>query len=151
MSRLRTLFPDNYSRFNYPLTILSLNIKNTVSWLSPKIQITFGLVAIVLVVMVFASWLHLLPSNQEVNDRSRSQLCDAIAVSILEPLQRGERNKVASILETIASRNPNISSLGIRDGNGLLVSGTDDHAICWANDSDVKKLSIPLRLSLIHI
>ena len=145
MSRLRTLFPDNYSRFNYPLTILSLNIKNTVSWLSPKIQITFGLVAIVLVVMVFASWLHLLPSNQEVNDRSRSQLCDAIAVSILEPLQRGERNKVASILETIASRNPNISSLGIRDGNGLLVSGTDDHAICWANDSDVEKLSIPLR------
>ena len=111
------------------------------SWLSPKIKITFGLVAIVMLVMVSASYVNLLPSKQSHDVRARAQLCDAVAVSVLEPLQKHESAKVDALVETIVQRNPDMLSIGIRSANGRLVSHAGEHAKCWEATSGVEKLS----------
>ena len=115
------------------------------SWLSPKIIITFRLITIVLVVMLFASWLDLLPSTETIDARNRSQLCDAIAVSIVEPLRSNQQDRLDSLVDAIVSRNPEILSIGVRGSDGLLVNTTTEHRKWWRNkDKAVDELSVPL-------
>ena len=92
-------------------------------------------------VMVSASYVNLLPSKQSHDVRARAQLCDAVAVSVLEPLQKHESAKVDALVETIVQRNPDMLSIGIRSANGRLVSHAGEHAKCWEATSGVEKLS----------
>ncbi len=115
------------------------------SWLSPKIQITFGLVAIVMVVMIGASWLKLLPSAQTNDGQARKHLCDAIAIAILEPLQQNQPAKVDSILNAIVQQIPEVLSIGIRFKNGQLVNNVNGHAEIWDSGRGVDRLPpVPL-------
>ena len=116
-----------------------------VSWLTPKIQLTFGLVTIVLVVMVFASWLNLLPAHQNADGEARGRLCDAVAVSILGPLKNGQRFEVQSIISQIADRNTEINSIAVRTKTGKLVASTQSHEKFWtADEGSIQKFSVPL-------
>ena len=115
------------------------------SWLSPKILITFRLITIVLVVMLFASWLNLLPSAETIDARNRAKLCDTIAVSIVEPLRNNQRDRLDTLVNAIVSRNPDILSIGVRGSNGLLVNTTTEHVKWWrTKNKAVDELSVPL-------
>ena len=94
-----------------------------------------------MLVMVSASYVNLLPSKQSHDVRARAQLCDVVAVSVLEPLQKHESAKVDALVETIVQRNPDMLSIGIRSANGRLVSHAGEHAKCWEATSGVEKLS----------
>jgi len=116
-----------------------------VSWLTPKIQLTFGLVTIVMVVMVFASWLNLLPSRQNADGEARGRLCDAVAVSVLGPLKKNQRSEVQAIVSQIAVRNPEINSIAVRAKTGQLITSTENHQEFWtADEGSVQKFSVPL-------
>ena len=115
------------------------------SWLSPKIQITFGLVSIVLVVLVFASWLNFLPSSERVDVQARAQLRDAIAVSILDPIRNGQHGRVDSLVDAFVTRNPEIVSIGVRAKNGALINATSEHAMWWGKGyKTVDEQPVPL-------
>ena len=85
-----------------------------------------------MLVLVFASYVKLLPSKQPHDARGRSQLCDVVALSVLEPLQKHQSAKVDALLEAIVQRNPDIISIGIRSANGQLVNRAGEHDKCWA-------------------
>ena len=90
-------------------------------------------------VLVVASGLNLLPSEQSQDNQGRTQLCDAVAVSVLEPLQKRQSAKVAALIGAIVERNPNMLSIGIRSADGRLFAQAGEHARCWAAASGVEK------------
>jgi len=98
-----------------------------------------------MLVMIFASCLRLLPSEQPYDVRTRSQLCDAIAVSVLGRLQESRTAKVDALIGAVVQRNQDILSIGIRSENGQLISWAGEHDKWWAAYSGVDKLTpIPL-------
>ena len=106
------------------------------SWLSPKIKLTFGLVSIVLIVLMFASWLNFLPSAERLESKAREKLREAIAVSILDPLRDGQQDRVDSLASAFVARNPEILSIGVRSKNGKLVNTTSEHAKWWGKENN---------------
>ena len=98
-----------------------------------------------MLVMVFASSLNLIPSKQSHDVRTRGQLCDAIALSVLCPLQKKQNAEVNALIKAFVERNQDILSIGIRSANGQLISRAGNHDKCWEATSGVEKFApIPL-------
>ena len=115
------------------------------SWLSPKIQITSGLISILLVVLAVASCFKFWPSAERLEAQARAQLRYAIAVSIAEPLRQGKRDQVNSLVNNFATRNPEILSIGVRTNNGSLLNTTSEHKNLWGKKNKaVEEQTVPL-------
>ena len=98
-----------------------------------------------MLVMGFASYLKLLPAKQFHDVRARRQICEVVAVSVIDPLEKRQSAKVDALVREIVGRNPDMLSIGVRAANGQLVNQAGKHAECWAATSGVEKLS-PLPL-----
>ena len=98
-----------------------------------------------MLVLVAASYLKLLPAEQSHDVKTRSQLCDVVALSVLDPLQKKQVRKVDALVESIVARNPDMLSIGIRSTNGRLISQAGEHDKSWTATSGVEKLP-PLTL-----
>ena len=90
-----------------------------------------ALVSIVLVVLMVASRLNFLPSADRIDAQARAQLCDAIAVSIVDPLKNGQASRVDHLVNEFVNRNPAIVSIGVRSTGGQLVNSASEHARWW--------------------
>ncbi|HEX4591248.1 MAG TPA: hypothetical protein VH120_15030, partial [Gemmataceae bacterium] len=90
-------------------------------------RITFGLISLLTSVMLIAHQLGLIPDRDGALMEKRVSVCEAIAVETALAVQRKDMPAIRIVTDTLAKRNPEILSAGVRDAAGHLVASAGDH------------------------
>src|SRR5437588_9646886 len=98
-------------------------------------RITFGLISLLTSVMLIAHQLGLIPDRDGALMEKRVSVCEAIAVETALAVQRKDMPAIPVVTDTLAKRNPEILSAGVRDAAGQLVASAGDHGE-WAAPRD---------------
>ncbi|MHC5158009.1 MAG: hypothetical protein ACYSOZ_07950, partial [Planctomycetota bacterium] len=86
----------------------------------------------VLVTMLFlAIGIGLVPSKVRMNIESRQKLCQNLAIQFCGVAHENIIYTLESLAPHIIEQNKDILSMGFRDAEGRLVSGTENHDINW--------------------
>ena len=101
-------------------------------WKIPVIaRISFGLTGLVVSVLMLISLLGLFPDSEAEALRNRKLFCESAAVSVTLMAQKADAKTIRAFLESLAERNPDIQSLGVRRDDGLLVVEIGNHSERW--------------------
>lgn len=99
-------------------------------------RVSLGLVSLLLSILLMARNFDLLPDPDAARMGRRQATCEAIAIECLVLANRGEQPAAAlPYVKSVARRNPDLLSAGIRDAAGKLVVDTGGHAGHWNNYS----------------
>lgn len=103
-----------------------------------------------LITMLFLSiGIGLVPNKVRMNIESRQKLCKNLAIQFCGVAHENIIYTLESLAPHIIEQNKDILSMGFRDAEGLLVSGTDDHDTNWQpltdNHSTPTQIQIPIQ------
>lgn len=73
----------------------------------------------------------LIPDTNRLNNRSRSQRCDALAVTTAGMIRSGDWANLEATLWTLAHRDPELLSIGLRTDKGVLRIDSGKHRELW--------------------
>ncbi|MGD0137796.1 MAG: ATP-binding protein [Tepidisphaeraceae bacterium] len=104
--------------------------------ISIRLKIVFGLQLLLLSALALAIALGFVPNNQAATMSGRATLAETIAVSTSAFVTRGDMVGLDAVLRTVARRNPDIVSLGVRKADGFLIIDIGNHAARWKDSSD---------------
>ena len=96
--------------------------------ISIRLKIVFGLQLLLLSALALAIALGFVPNNQAATMSGRATLAETIAVSTSAFVTRGDMVGLDAVLRTVARRNPDIVSLGVRKADGFLIIDIGNHA-----------------------
>ncbi len=95
-------------------------------------RVSLGLVSLLLSVLLVARNLDLLPDPDAISIARRQATCEAVVIECALTAQRNENPKVAAeFVQTLARRNRDLLSIGVRDAQGKLVIDTGQHETHW--------------------
>jgi diguanylate cyclase (GGDEF)-like protein/PAS domain S-box-containing protein/putative nucleotidyltransferase with HDIG domain len=94
-----------------------------------RISLSLGLIAAC--VVWSAIGLNLIPNPFDQKITSRVELCETIAIASQHFAENGQISDLQQLLSEIASRNPSIQSVGLRDTDGMLKIAIGGHAQSW--------------------
>jgi PAS domain S-box-containing protein len=95
-------------------------------------RITFGLVSLMTSVLLLGHAMGLVPDRDGALTEKRIVICEALAVEASLAAQRQDVPAIRAMTETLAKRNPEIVSVGVRTAADELVASGGDHA-GWAD------------------
>jgi diguanylate cyclase (GGDEF)-like protein len=117
-------------------------------FLSPKLQVSIGLLSLTVSLIFIASSLGLLPDEGRAEAQARATLSGALAVQLASLASRNEAAAVQETIDSVVARSPDILSVGIRDADGKLTASSNDHASIWrdppAGMSTPTHMQVPL-------
>ena len=119
-------------------------------WITTKIRLTVGLVGILMLLFCAASVMDLVPNTEAERMNGRSELCESLAISSSLLVQRSSLRNLESVIKHTVERNPQMTSIGIRDSYGRLVSKTDRHAKLWLSPISKKDASSKAEIGLFQ-
>lgn len=99
--------------------------------LSSTTKIALGLVSMLTTLLLLVSSSGLVPDAQREVTRSRSQMCEAIAVNFALLAPRADTETMRHTLEIIAKRNLDIVTMAVRRRDGTAVIEVGNHRAVW--------------------
>ena len=102
-------------------------------WITPRIQMTVGLLGIVMLVYWLGSALHAryVPSRESAALKARTSICESLAVTTSLLIQENEFLLLEDYINQMMSRNSNFRSIGVRNRINKLVVSTPNHRAVW--------------------
>ena len=100
-------------------------------WLTTKIRLTIGLVGILMLLFCAATVMDMVPSTEKAELKGRSELCESIAITSSLMLHKNRLLDLDAVLTQTVKRNPQITSIGLRNKAGRLVVDTNGHQEHW--------------------
>lgn len=100
-------------------------------WITTKIRLTIGLVGILMLLFCAASVMDMVPDVDKERMNGRSQVCESLAITAASFVQKNRMRELESILLHTVSRNPQITSVGVRNGRGNLAIKSSEHDQLW--------------------
>ncbi len=98
--------------------------------------------------LLFGNLLGIFPDTKSMTLRSRTKLSEAIALGFASQATQADAETIQRMLTLIQSRNPDISSIGIRQANGGLLAAAGNHDHLWKPRADgkstVSDICVPL-------
>lgn len=112
------------------------------------VHINFTLTCLLITMLFMAIGIGLVPNKVKMNIESRQKLCENLAIQFCGVTH----DNIIYTLETLAphviERNKDILSMGFRNADGQLISGTDDHDTNWEpltdDESTPTQIQIPI-------
>jgi PAS domain S-box-containing protein len=112
--------------------------------LPTRTHIALGLSGIVTTGVLLAVFLGLIPDRVGAVREGRVALAESVAASSTALITANERRRLDAMLRFLVARNPELLSVGVRDGRGELVASGGEHGL-WtplegglANDSEIQ-------------
>ena len=107
-------------------------------WITPRIQMTVGLLGIVMLVYWLATALHgrFVPSHETAALKARISICESLAVTTSLLIQENEFLLLENYLNQMMDRNSQFRSIGVRNRVDKLVVSTPTHKAAW-HDPDL--------------
>jgi PAS domain S-box-containing protein len=98
-----------------------------------RVKIVFGLQLLLISAMGLAIVLGFVPNDQAATLRGRATLAETIAVNAAAFVSRNDMSGLDAVLRTLAQRNPDILSMGVRKVDGFLITDIGHHDAHWRN------------------
>ncbi|MBW8014643.1 MAG: PAS domain-containing protein [Planctomycetes bacterium] len=112
------------------------------------VHINFTLTCLLVTMLFMAIGIGLVPSKVRMNIENRQKLCENLAIQFLGVAHDNIIYTLESLGPHIIERNPDIISMGFRDAEGKVVSGTDNHEANWQpladGESTPTQIQIPV-------
>jgi signal transduction histidine kinase/DNA-binding response OmpR family regulator/HPt (histidine-containing phosphotransfer) domain-containing protein len=109
-----------------------------------KFRITTGLVGVLLLAFLSASFFGLVPSEENAILRGRFDCSEAIAISTSLFVQTDQPRMLAALIEQTVKRNPSLKSIGIRTPDAKRQMFTSGHDRYWMEAGQFDRQSIEL-------
>lgn len=103
-------------------------------WITTKIRLTVGLVGILMLLFCAASVMDLVPNPDAEKMQGRSEICESLAITSSLLVQTDQIDELDFIIQQTISRNPQITSMGVRNSGGQLLIKTDGHEGFWLSE-----------------
>ncbi|MEM8733480.1 MAG: sensor domain-containing diguanylate cyclase [Planctomycetota bacterium] len=81
-------------------------------------------------------------NSERVKDRAK--LCELFAISCSQHLSNDAPAQVQVLIEAFADRHDELIGAGLRDSEGLLVFGTENHEEAWTDGKSSNRVSVPV-------
>ena len=118
--------------------------------LSPKLQLSIGLMSLTISLIFIASSLGLLPNEERAQLQARATLSGALAIQLASIASRNDVAAIEDTIEAVVTRSPDILSVGIRDADGKPIAVSRDHATYWRDQSDGRSTPTHVQVPLLN-
>ena len=104
-------------------------------WITPRIQMTVGLLGIVMLVYWLGTALHsrFVPSRESAALKARISICESLAVTTSLLIQENEFLLLEDYIDQMMERNPIFRSIGVRNRTDKIIVSTPNHKAAWAD------------------
>lgn len=119
-------------------------------WLSPKLQLSLGLVSLTVSLILVAASLGLLPNEERAELEQRGVTATALAVQLAVLASRDDTAAIKDTIDVVVSRSPAILSIAIRDAHGNILAGSDRHLTHWRELPDGKSTATHIQVPLFN-
>ncbi len=99
--------------------------------LSPKLQLSIGLLSLTISLVLIAASIGLWPDEQRADFEARASVSGALAVQLAILASRNDAEAIKDTIDTTVRRSPDVLSIAIRDAGGNLVAASPHHANVW--------------------
>ena len=118
--------------------------------LSPKLQISIGLVSLTISLIFIASSLGLLPNEEKAQLQARATLSGALAIQLASVASRNDAAAIEDTIDAVVTRSPDVLSIAIRDADGKPIAASRDHATHWRDQPDGKSTATHVQVPLLN-
>ncbi len=116
-----------------------------------SLRLAFALVCVGVSLILSAQWLGFMPDPIAMTLRARQSKCETIAINVAAHVRKQQWVDLQSTLKTIADRDPELLSIGMRSDSGHLRVDTGHHREYWPQADDdsgeVDTLKVPITLN----
>ena len=124
--------------------------------LSPAVQLSLGLVFLMVSIFIVAQGIGLTPSQDQTKLYARQKLSEHIALQTTLAIKRDDQYLLVTSFELTTSQTDSIVSLGLRKVDGSMIYQTGAHQDQWkegalARGSSITHVRIPMLLGGEHI
>ena len=102
---------------------------------SAVFQLSLAVSSLLVMMILIADWLRLIPDIRRPVLEGRGHLCESFAFSVSALAEHDHEEAIEGALRAIATRNPDILSIGVRRADGSLLAEIGPHAEFWNNNS----------------
>ncbi len=118
--------------------------------LRPVIQISLGLIALTISILLAGGLLGIVPDKSKVALDARKKLSETLAVHFALAAERDDIVQIETALNLYMQRNPEVLSAAIRNSDGSFYAFSDNHEAVWenpANGGSSSNIQIPIMQS----
>ena len=94
---------------------------------STRLQLTTGLVGILMMVFAAATWLQLIPDERELTAKHQVEMAEAVAVAGSNVIQNGDHREIKALLQQLVDRNGSLVSAALVSQSGQLQFACGPH------------------------
>jgi diguanylate cyclase (GGDEF)-like protein len=114
------------------------------------VRISLGLVVLTCSLLVGLDLIGVMPRTSNDISESRIQLCESLAMESVAAVDRRDYTAIRRMFDTVAKRNEDVLSIGMRAQGDRLLVATGDHGKYWAPESDEGSTITHARIPLIR-
>ncbi|MDJ0927011.1 MAG: diguanylate cyclase [Gammaproteobacteria bacterium] len=116
--------------------------------ISPTLRLTFGLVSLTISLILMAKFAGLAPDEKAAALEARQKLCEALAVQLSAAAGNSDIRLIRETLRTVVTRNDDMLSAALRDGNGNITASEGDHLKHWIPREDGQSTSTHVQVPI---
>ncbi|MBI5759285.1 MAG: diguanylate cyclase [Planctomycetales bacterium] len=110
------------------------------------LRLAAGLSSLTLSLLFVAQSLGIVPDREGAILDGRKSLCESVAIQTAQAAQFQQVGQLKNIFDQIATRNPDLLSLAIRDAQGELLVETGNHSVGWGDVDAARQDSTPTHM-----
>ena len=118
--------------------------------LSSRFHLALGMASLVVTLLLAALFAGLLPDRDAALRAGRTSLAEAVGVAATALLTDEDDSRLQQVLDFVASRNPELLSIGLRQADGVLRARTGTAAEGFAVPSDGRSTETHVRVPLLY-
>src|SRR3954471_8214129 len=118
--------------------------------LSAATRIAIGITCLTLSLLLAAQGLGVIPSPSDATLKGRKELCESLAIHCSLAAQRGQMSAIEDETRTVAQRNPDILSVGLRASDGKLLIESGNHEKEWKSADKNKSTPTHVRVPILE-
>jgi diguanylate cyclase (GGDEF)-like protein len=118
-------------------------------WLSPKLQLSLGLASLTISLVFIAASFGLLPNEDKAEIQQRGTTATALAVQLAVLASRNDPDAIKETIDAVVVRSPSILSIAIRDANGRILAGSEQHELHWREPPGGKSTTSHVQVPLL--
>jgi diguanylate cyclase (GGDEF)-like protein/PAS domain S-box-containing protein/putative nucleotidyltransferase with HDIG domain len=118
--------------------------------LSATTRISIGITCLTLSLLLAAQGLGVIPNTTELTIKSRKQLCETLAIQCSLAAERDAVAEIETAAKSIADRNPEVLSVGLRRADGQVLVRVGKHDENWKNADQTKSTPTHVRVPIME-
>ncbi len=116
--------------------------------ISATTRLAFSLTGLVVSVLLFGNLLGIVPDSKTLTQRARTQLSEAIAIGFAGQATKTDVKMVEATMDAIRLRNPDVSSIAVRQADGVILASSGEHDANWVPRDDGRSTLTQVRVPL---